>query len=163
MFVLRNILFKNYSIAAKATTAIDSITKAHLKVSPAAYWHANFLGISLEGIKGTGPKGHILKSDILQMKSKMTETIEAAGSFDFSFLVKVPSIPSEQIINKCLVSITKLSLSKLPITELNYKSLPEIGLLQFELKIKRKSSSLEIENIKNLLRIYLNDSSHLLL
>ena len=155
MFVLRNILVKKYSKAVE----IGSVVKGHFKVSPAAYWHANFLGISLEGIKGTGPKGHILKSDILKM-TKTIETIETGNFIDFSFLVEVPSIPSDEIIKKCVESIKKLSLSQ---KEINYKSLPEIGLIQFELKMKRRPSPPETENIKNLLKIYLNDSIHLLL
>jgi pyruvate/2-oxoglutarate dehydrogenase complex dihydrolipoamide acyltransferase (E2) component len=144
------------SMSRKFSSATATLTNGPVKVSPAAFWHAHFLGISLKGIKGTGPKGHILKSDILQLKKPTSSFSE-----DFSFLIEIASPPNDQVIKKCIESIKRLPMSQEVIKELNYKTLPEIGLLQFELKTGTKLDN--TENIKNLLKIYLNDSSHLLL
>ena len=157
MFVLRR-LSRSYG-------TISAISAAHgnFKVSPAAYWHAKFLGISLEGVKGTGPKGHILKSDILQIKTTQKEKVIKMDSFideEVSFLIDISSKPSDQIIKKCIESITKLPSTN--ISEVNYKTLPQTNLLQFHLKTSGPAS-FESEKIKNLLKMYLNDSSHLLL
>lgn len=130
-----------------------------LKVSPAANWHANFLEISLEGIKGTGPKGHILKSDVLKSDVlNHKETIhENTATTSSSFLIELPLLPNDEIIKKCIERIKKIS----QITELKYKSFPEIGLLQFDVKTKKEDT--EKEKFKNLLKIYLNDYKYLLL
>lgn len=138
------------------------------KVSPAAFWHANYLGISLEGIKGTGPKGHILKSDILkilQAKKPQTTTTTTTSPVneELSFLIEITSNINDQVITKCLETIKKLPKSNQVISELKYKTLPEIGLLQFQLKTESNSRDFNSENIKNLLKLYLNDSNHLLL
>lgn len=154
MFVIRNYLLRKYS---STTTTTATITNNPLKVSPAAFWHANFLGISLDGIKGTGPKGHILKSDILQVKKPTTSSVNE----ELSFLIEIPSNPSDQVIKRCIETIKKLPISQQVISELSYKTLPDIGFLQFELKTN--SRNFNAENIKNLLKMYLNDSNHLLL
>lgn len=137
-----------------STATLRAIDTEHLKVSPAAHWHAKVLGISLKGIKGTGPKGHIVKSDILnfqpqQIKSELVE---------LSFLLEISSKPSDQLIKKCTETIGKISSF-----EVDYKSLPEIGLLQFQLKSTNNDKHFDSEKVKQLLKIYLNDSSHLLL
>lgn len=152
MFVIRNYLLRKYNYSSTTATMTT-------KVSPAAFWHANYLGISLEGIKGTGPKGHILKSDIFKvLQAKKPQVNE-----DFSFLIEISSNPNDQVIKKCIETIKKLPISNQVISELKYKTLPEIGLLQFELKTKTNSRDFNEENIKNLLKMYLNDSNHLLL
>ncbi len=133
-----------------------SILKSSLKVSPAALWHANALGISLEMVKGTGPKGHILKSDVLN-HSKDNET-ESRESSDMALLLEIPQNYNDLLIKKCLESITKGKQ-----IEFEYKLMSEIGLLQVKMKQSGISMSGESENIKNLLKVYLNDSIHLLL
>jgi hypothetical protein len=40
-----------------------------MRISPAALWHAKALKIDISLIRGSGPKGYILKSDILQSKN----------------------------------------------------------------------------------------------
>lgn len=151
MIVLRNYLLRKYS----STTTITN----PLKVSPAAFWHANYLGISLEGIQGTGPKGHILKSDILQTKKSIT----SSDNGHLSFLIEISSNPNDQVIKRCIETIKHLPKSHQFISELNYKALPEIGLLQLQFELKTNSRDVDTENIKKLLKIYLNDSTHLLL
>ena len=63
---------------AFASTIRNYVTSSQLENLPAAFWHAKVLGIdlNLKEIVGSGPKGHILKSDILSFKPKISNPIE---------------------------------------------------------------------------------------
>ena len=131
-----------------------SAAAVSFKISPAALCHANSLGISLEGIKPTGPKGHIIKNDILSI----SPAIESDPINTFSCIIELSNTNcTDSFIRKCLESVTRGG--KVSIAD--YKFLPDIGLLQIQMKLIGPVE--EAEKIKNLLKMYLNDSIHLLL
>lgn len=141
------------------------LISTRIKVSPAAHWHASLLGISLDGIKGTGPKGHILKGDVLTELTNRNKKSE-----DIHFLIEYPKSLNELNLKKCIESIRNRMVKK-PV--INYKILPEIGLLQIKLSVGGRDSrgeygigynvDYEVEKFKKIIKIYLNDSLHLLL
>ena len=122
------------------------------KVSPAALWHANALGIDLNEIVGSGPKGHILKSDILSFKPKIE--VKSNTLIDISFHFEIPPT-TELLIQICINRITSLD----KISQVQYKFVPEIGFLQLSMK----GEEVDRERIMKLMNIYLNDTRHLLL
>lgn len=135
-----------------------TISTVASKVSPAAYWHANNLGISLNLVKGSGPKGHILKSDILNYSPDITCTkTEDSTSKISSFLLEYPKNVSEIVLNRCLNSISAITSTKI-----NYKTIPEISSIQVNFS-HPQNTNYNGETIKNLIKIYLTDFKHLLL
>lgn len=139
----------------------SATTNNLVKVSPAALWHAKYLGIALNDIKGTGPKGHILKSDVLSvnemMKSKQKSTVE---TLSFLLELKTTSNFDANLLEKVFNKIAKSSSIKI-----KYKYIPEISSIQFE--VIKESTSMnnfgDQERIKQLIELYLMDSLHLLL
>ena len=145
--------------------------KYSTKISPAAQWHAATLKINLEveGIIGSGPKGHILKSDILEFENKRNNYKNSSIIFssnsnlnhpinkttDHSLIIRITDsvFPNKEIIQKCLNSI-----SKRKSFEISFELLPEIGI-----QVHVKNSTMDIDKITSLLKLYLNDSHHLLL
>lgn len=136
------------------------------KILPAAFWHAKLLGINLEGVVGTGPKGHILKSDILfksdnnnNKNNFCNNTYNDYNKSDninssyASLIIDIPPI-SEDILEKCINNIKKY-LSK----DVQYKFIPEVGYLQ----VLVEGGEIEGERVKKLLKVYTNDTRHLLL
>ena len=138
---------------AFASTIRNYVTFSHLKISPAALWHAKVLGfdLNLKEIVGSGPKGHILKSDILSFKPKLSNTIE---NDVFSLMLEVPPT-NDAILQKCINRITNNR-----VKAVEYKFIPEVGFLQVQMK---GIDTVDGEKIKNLLKMYLNDTRHLLL
>ena len=126
------------------------VTSSQLKISPAALWHAKVLGIdlNLKEVVGSGPKGHILKSDILSFKRNPIEN-------DVFFLILEAPPTNEAILQKCINRITNNRAKAV-----EYKFIPEIGFLQVQMK---GINAVDGEKIKNLLKMYLNDTRHLLL
>lgn len=143
------------------------------KISPAAQWHAATLKINLEveRINGSGPKGHILKSDILEFENKRNNYKNSSSiltsnsnsnlnhpihkTTDHSLIIRITDsvLPSKEIIQKCLNSI-----SKRKSFEISFELLPEIGI-----QVHVKNSTMDIDKISSLLKLYLKDTHHLLL
>lgn len=124
------------------------------KISPAANWHANFLGIDLNEISGSGPKGHILKSDILSFKAKLTHKQDnLIGISDISLLFEIKPT-ADSIIQKC---INRITTANDKIKQVNFKFIPELGFLQLNIKAVTEDDG---EKVKKLLNIYLNDTRH---
>ena len=128
------------------------------KISPAALWHAKVLGIDFNEIVGSGPKGHILKSDILSFNLKEKNKQQDSNNLvnDISLIFEIIPSTNEIIIQKCIKRITSDKFK-----DVQYKFIPEIGFLQVQMK--GTGTIIDGERIKNLLKMYLNDSRHLLL
>jgi len=71
-----------------------------VKASPLAKMVAREKGISLKGVKGSGPDGRIVKKDVLVVAEKKPAGVEAAGSK----VAKVEAASSAPIINQALMS-----------------------------------------------------------
>ena len=158
MFANRSIALANCKSRSWLFRSISTF-----KCSPAAFWHAKNLGIDLGDIEGTGPKGHITKNDILSFDpAKRT-----GGEEIFSFLVELEkgSVLEESLIKRCVDSLFQASgpFGSSGIC-VNYRLLPETEFIQLEIRKSIGSgNSLSMEKIKDLLKVYLSDSKHLLL
>lgn len=144
---------------------MTSVLTKTRRTSPAANWHANVLGINLDEIVGSGPKGHILKSDILSFEPKVARKqddriggADTSGTVDISIWIEVGAT-TDLIIQQCIHRITTTNAK---VKQVQYKYIPEMGGGYLQLNIKAATEG-DGERVKNLLKIYLNDTRHLLL
>lgn len=141
----------------KFAGSLSSATKA-IKLSPAAMWHANALGMKLNllGIVGSGPKGHVLKSDILDAYSQKKRE-KKYESID-NLLIEVADIEDDAFLKRSIAFTAQI----MRVESSEYIRLPGVGL---QVKIVRSVENDDgiLDKFKRLLLIVLRDPSHLLL
>jgi len=140
-------------------------TLSKAKLSPAALWHAHALGLDLNSIsiKGSGPKGHVLKSDILE-KATMTPTPQSINDENNqSFLIELDFLKREDeaFVRRCIDFASQRTRLQAEFTRL-----PSVGI-QFTVHggggSNESEGSLQADKFKTLLVTFLKDPSHLLL
>ena len=124
-----------------------------MRISPAALWHAKALKIDFSLIRGTGPKGYILKSDILQAKHQQQEL---KPEMDFQLLV--PCSLSEELVKKGVnraLSLCSIQSS----AAFSFQRIPDFGI-----QIKLSSANAQTtEKLQKILPLLLQDPRYLLL
>ncbi len=122
-----------------------------MRISPAALWHAKALKIDISLVRGTGPKGFILKSDILQAKP-----YPVAQEKELQFLV--PCSLNEELVKRSISKALSLCSNQTK-SSFSYQRIPEFGIQIKFLSNDEKSA----EKFKKFLPLLLQDPHYLLL
>lgn len=122
-----------------------------MKISPAALWHAKVLKIDPSLIRGSGPKGHILKSDILFAIQQ--------PQIKKDFQVLIPCTLRDDLVSKGIKRALSLCHLQANNSSFSFQKIPEIGI-----QISVSSADNESANkLVKLLPILLQDPHYLLL
>lgn len=126
-----------------------------MKVSPAALWHAKVLKIDPSLIRGSGPKGHVLKSDILFARQQQQQRPQMEK--DLQLLI--PCSFEDDLVSKGINKALSLCcLRSKP--SFTFQRIPDYGI-QIRLSVGDDSDS--ASKLQKLLPLLLKDPHYLLL
>lgn len=126
------------------------------KLSPAAFWHAKLLKIDPSLVRGSGPKGHILKSDILAMVGRK-ESVKVEATQQLQLLVPCGANLKDDLISKGVRKA--LNVCNVAKDSVHFQRIPEYGI-QVQVGAIEASAA---KKLSQLLPLLLQDPHYLLL
>ena len=126
------------------------------RLSPAAFWHAKLLKIDPSRIRGSGPKGHILKSDILSIASQQTST-QVEATQQLQLLVPCAGSLKDELIDKGLKRA--LNVCNVAKDSVHFQRIPEYGI---QVQVKEIEAS-AAKKLSQLLPLLFQDPRYMLL
>lgn len=126
------------------------------KLSPAAFWHAKLLQIDPALVRGSGPKGHILKSDILAMVGRK-ESVKVEATQQLQLLVPCSANLKDDLISKGVRKA--LNVCNVAKDSVHFQRIPDYGI---QVKVGAIEAS-AAKKLSQLLPLLLQDPHYLLL